>query len=139
MPSPAQPTAPLTAAELAQCVAVAHGAWRPSGGPVLLAYATGVPQNWLLAKSAALHGSPLVLAGLGRRGWQWYQGGGGKLLGTARALQVLQAIAPNSEVVFADGGDTVIANQWSQAEAQRVRGDAGVLTGGGGLPSSVRR
>lgn len=132
MPSPAQPTAPLTPRELSECVERLRGsAWKPiGGGPILLAYATGVSQNWLLARSAALHGVPLVLAGLGRRGWQWYQGGGGKLLGTARALQLLEVMAPDVPIVFADGGDTVIANRWSQAAADRVRGDAGVLTGG---------
>ena len=37
----------------------------------LLTYATGVPPHWLLGRSAALHGVPLVLAGLGRRVHTW--------------------------------------------------------------------
>jgi uncharacterized membrane protein YgcG len=131
MPSPKQPTEPLKAAELAKCVAaLSASGWQTSGVPIVVTYATSVPNHWLLAKSAALHGVPLVLAGLGRRGWQWYQGGGGKLKGTARALQLLHALAPDSPIVFADGGDTVIANPWSDAAAERVRQSADILTGG---------
>ena len=71
-----------------------------------------------------------MLAGLGRRGWQWWNGGGGKLRGTARALQLLQKLDAEAPIVFADGGDTVIANSWSQSAVTKVLAGTSVLTGG---------
>ena len=131
MPSPAQPTATLTSAEIDRCVKLVRAsAWQPNSGPVVLAYATGIQQDWQLGTSAASHGAPLVLAGLGRRGWQWWNGGGGKLPGTARALQILQALAPNAPIVFADSGDTMVANHYSQEQARsRLLDSSSVLTG----------
>ena len=76
--APSQPTAPLTEAELATCASIIKASnWRADGGgPVVLSYATQISEKWLLGLSAAMHGSPIVLAGLGRRGWQWWEGGG---------------------------------------------------------------
>ena len=53
----------------------------------LLTYATDVPPHWLLGRSAALHGVPLVLAGLGRR----WAGVGVKAPAVRRAVQLLSA------------------------------------------------
>ena len=142
MPSPAQPQQLLTDAELVSCLHTVNmsrlhwSATHPSGGPIILTYATGVPEHWLLAASAALHGSPLVLVGLGRRGWHWYSGGGGKLPGVARALQLIKLLAPPKvPVVFADASDTIVANKWTSAQAasmltSRTSGYGSVLTGG---------
>ena len=131
MPSPSQPTAPLTDAELTRCRDAVGGALL-GPGPIILAYSTSIPEEWLLGASAALHGAPLVLAGLGRRGWPWWSGGGGKLTGVARALQVINAIAPDAPVVFADGGDTIISNRWTRADALSLLGTGAkdVLIGG---------
>ena len=52
--------------------------------------------------SASLHGVPLVVVAHGVR-WRLES----KLPGVSRALQVLQAAAPERPVVFADGTDTV--------------------------------
>lgn len=122
MPSPSQPTAPLSAAELDACaLKIASTGWAKSqsAGPIMLTYATGVEEHWLLGLSAAQHEAPLVLAGLGRRGFNWWSPGG-KLPGTARALQLLQRVAPASATIFADGGDTLVANQWTQAAVEHV-------------------
>ena len=134
--APSQPSAPLTDAELATCASIIKASnWRADGGgPIVLSYATQISEKWLLGLSAAMHGSPIVLAGLGRRGWQWWEGGGGKLKGTARALQLLHSIDPDAPIVFGDGGDTVVVNHWSRAAALRHIAehslDNGVLTGG---------
>jgi hypothetical protein len=140
MPSPAQPLLPFTPSELDACVRSVAPLWPtpPNGGPIVLSYATGIAEQWMLGASAAMHHSPLVLAGIGHRGWSWWSGGGGKLPGTARALQLVRALAPEAPVVFADGGDTVVANRWTQAQAlatlEAATGGrqpaAGVLTAG---------
>ena len=93
-PTP-QPLAPLTAPEVKRCAALIRQYWPPAvrtaaaitvsaggakgagGGAgaarlALLTYATDVPPHWLLGRSAALHGVPLVLAGLGRRVHTYY-------------------------------------------------------------------
>ena len=134
MPSPSQPKSALTPSELAACVSKISGtSWaaHPSGGPIVLTYSTGVPEQWLLGLSAVAHGLPLVLVGLGRRGWSWWSPAG-KLPGTARALQFMNALTPSAPIVFADGGDTVVANRWTQAEVERTS----AMIGGGNLGSS---
>ena len=133
MPSPRQPQAALTAAEIQDCVSKVGGQWSGSGAPIVVSYSTSVPDQWQLGVSAAAHEVPLVLAGLGRRGWHWYNGGGDKLPGTARALQLLDALAPEAPVVFADGGDTVVANRWTQDAALALLTSSSsniILTGG---------
>ena len=61
----------------------------------LLTYATDVPPHWLLGRSAALHGVPLVLAGLGRR----WAGVGVKAPAARRAVQLLSAALGESAAV----------------------------------------
>lgn len=80
-----------------------------------MTYATVVKKPLMLAVSAALHGLPFVLVGQGGPSWRWYEGGGWKMPGVYRALQLLDAAAPEAAVVFADGGDTVVANAPSAA------------------------
>ena len=130
MPSPSQPRAALSPSELAACVSmISDTSWaaHPSGGPIVLTYSTGVPEQWLLGLSAAAHGLPLVLVGLGRRGWSWWSPVG-KLPGTARALQLMHALTPSAPIVFADGGDTVVANRWTRAEVESAMSCGGILS-----------
>ena len=110
---PSQPVTPLSAGELARCsqdvllpwIAQHDGRSTIRHSPVLLTYLTDVPARaWPLGLSASLHGVPLVIAGRGMR-WQLET----KLDGVSRALQLLQATAPERPVLFADGTDTVMA------------------------------
>ena len=73
MPSPDQPTIPLAPEEIDACVKlVRSSSFRFSGGsPAVMTYATSIKPGWMLGTSAVLQGSPIVLVGLGRRGWQW--------------------------------------------------------------------
>ena len=136
MPSPSQPKAALTAFELDECMRLlSGGGWSAptSGGPIVLTYATGVDEQWLLGLSAAAHDAPLVLAGLGRRGFNWWSPGG-KLPGTARALQLLQRLVPEAPTVFADGGDTLIANRYTQSAVEEAALSAAAATDGVTIP-----
>ena len=66
--------AAVSAGDASGVGAGAGGAGKGGGAAArlaLLTYATGVPPHWLLGRSAALHGVPLVLAGLGRRVHAW--------------------------------------------------------------------
>ena len=104
---PSPPLAPLGESDIARCIAVLGGRWK--GGRVsLLTYLTdpGYQGAWALGLSAAYHGIPLVVQGLGMR----WGGVGFKLSAVRRATQILQALRPNAPVVFADGSDTVVAN-----------------------------
>ena len=104
---PEQPLAAVSAAELARCVASVNGRWQ-SSDVNLLTYLTDVGTGgpWVLGLSAAYHGQPLIVQGLGMR----WGGVGIKLPAARRATQLLQALQPLARIVFADGSDTVVAN-----------------------------
>ena len=117
---PEQPLAAVSATELARCVARVNGRW-PRADVNLLTYLTdiGTGGPWALGLSAAFHGQPLVVQGLGMR----WGGVGVKLPAARRAAQLLQALQPHAQIVFADGSDTVVANpphlfQWESPEAR---------------------
>eukprot|EP00966_Prymnesium_polylepis_P303667 7014695-Prymnesium_polylepis.1 len=100
----------LSRAAVAACARAARRqGWPPQpeapGGaqpPVLLSYATNVASHWLLGLSAAAHGLPLAVAGLGMPGWPWWEGGRKQLPGSRRALQVLDALVPRSPILLTD-------------------------------------
>ena len=96
-------------------------------GPIILAVATSVDENWPLGLSAALHGLPLAVVGLGQPGWSWTTGNAGKLPLLRAALQQLHKLAPHRAVVVADATDTVVANPFSSSLLRR--GDAVVVSG----------
>lgn len=81
-------------------------------GPVILTVATSLPQAWPLGLSAALHGLPLVVIGLGQPGWTWRDGNARKIGLVQSALRVLQRIVPARccQAAYADATDTVVAN-----------------------------
>ena len=112
-----QPGRPLSATKMARCVKTIGKKWLgdASDGPVIFTYATFVDaEQWLLGLSAASYGWPIALAGFGRENFQWWKPGS-KLPGTLRAAEMLAALAPNRTIIFADGGDTVIANPLTPA------------------------
>eukprot|EP00964_Phaeocystis_antarctica_P058004 scaffold34382_cov69-Phaeocystis_antarctica.AAC.5 len=118
---PEQPLAAVSAAELARCVASVSGRWQ-SSDVNLLTYLTDVGTGgpWALGLSAAYHGQPLIVQGLGMR----WGGVGIKLPAARRATQLLQALQPLARIVFADGSDTVVANpphlirrEWPEARS----------------------
>ena len=96
-------------------------------GPIILAVATSVDENWPLGLSAALHGLPLAVVGLGQPGWSWTTGNAGKLPLLRAALQQLHQLSPHRAVVVADATDTVVANPYSSSLLRR--GDAVVVSG----------
>ena len=113
---PAHGLEPLTDATLAQCGNALAPLWR--GGvdkPAMLSYSTSVSSHWQLGLSAARHGLPIVLAGLGMPRWPWYQGGRKKLPGSRRALQLIQQLSPGQPVISSDTGDLLIGNALSRA------------------------
>lgn len=106
----------LSSVELDECLRSiprwsSHVKMLPPTSPIILTYSTRVPAApWLLGLSAAAHGLPLVVAGLGAPGWAWYEGGSQVIIGTRRAAQLLYHLAPEAAVVATDSGDTIIAN-----------------------------
>ena len=104
----------------------------PHSAPItLLAYATKIPSKWLLGVSAARHRLPLVIAGLGEQSdWVWWEGAAAKLSGSARALQVLERLAPNTPVALVDGFDTIVANPPNVLRLQDVARAGTVYLGG---------
>ena len=111
---PANGLHPLTAAQLDGCKAALAPHWShysSRDGPVMLSYATSVPSGWMLGLSAAVHGLPIVLAGLNQPRWPWWHGGRKKLPGSRRALQIIEAIGgPDRPVISSDTGDLLIGN-----------------------------
>ena len=95
--------------------------------PIILAVATSVDENWPLGLSAALHGLPLAVVGLGQPGWSWTTGNAGKLPLLLSALRQLHQLSPHRAVVVADATDTVVANPYSSSLLRR--GDAVVVSG----------
>ena len=82
---PDQPLAAVSADELAQCVASVNGRWQ-SSDVHLLTYLTDVSAAgpWALGFSAAYHGQPLIVQGLGMR----WRAVGIKLPAARRAAQL---------------------------------------------------
>lgn len=138
---PVQPHEPLQPHELAACDdIVRRSRWwaraqqsaATSGGvlTLLATYVTDiVARPWVLGSSAALHGVPLVVIGHGLR----WEGVGQKMVGARRAAQMLDAIAPRSAVVFADGSDTAVVNPvvMTTAPADAAATASGTSTAGG--------
>ena len=75
--------------------------------PIILAVATSVDENWPLGLSAALHGLPLAVVGLGQPGWSWTTGNAGKLPLLRAALQQLHKLAPQQRAGKWVGDDGV--------------------------------
>ena len=121
-PYRAAPLPAPTADEVERCRLAIAGRWSPlqTSPVVLLAYASSITTSpWLLGVSAALHGLPLAVVGLGATGgWHWAHGGTPKLAGSLRAVQLLDALARTSwktPVALLDAFDTFIANAPSQS------------------------
>ena len=76
-----------------------------------------------LGLSAAAHGVPLVVAGLGLPSWPWWMGASPmKLPGSRRALQVIAALTGGeSPVAFADSSDVLIVNRLDGAGRAALR------------------
>lgn len=109
-------------AELSRCAQAvnASGSWSAGSGPVLLTYATSVPPLWGLGLSAVRHGVPLVLAGLGMPGWNWWEGGGPKIPGTRRAAELVHALGPSAPVALVDSSDVLVANMLAAHQRQAL-------------------
>ena len=75
---------------------------------LLVSYSTFLPSEWLLGLSAALHGVPLVLVGLGRA----WGGHADKFYGALSAARLLAQMprTRKAAVVFADAFDTMVVN-----------------------------
>jgi hypothetical protein len=126
--------APLPQEAVQRCREALSDAWSVQPGePVIMTYSTGrwdKPQNrpvmnshWLLGLSAAAHGVPLVVAGLGLPSWPWWMGASPmKLPGSRRALQVIAALTGGeSPVAFADSSDVLIVNRLDRAGRAALR------------------
>ena len=117
-----QPIARFSTDEVTACAAAGAGGWasrRAAGMPILLTYMTHLPFEWALGASAALHGIPLIVMGLGR---EW-DGPGVRVPATLRAAQLLDALAPDAAIIGTDGSDALVAN----APTAAVRSWAGEL------------
>ena len=119
---------PLSAATVAACRAALHGSsWAKlverEDMPVMLSYSTAPSSHWLLGLSAARHGAPLVVAGLGRSKWPWHAGGRKKLPGSRRALQLISAVRPSARVLSTDTGDLLIANALTRRHRRLLEGE----------------
>ena len=83
--------------------------------PVLLTYLNRVPKQWLLGRSAAQHGLPFAVTGIGRR-FDFAD----KLFSARRAIRLIHRLNPRAPVIFADGMDTLVVNRLSAATRQRL-------------------
>ena len=102
----------LTEAALAECAA-SVGRWPPEdeeASVVVLAFATALPPQWLLGSSAALHGVPLALLGLGQPFGGMGKAVVQKLHAVGRAARLLRKIAPHAAIIVADAWDTLVVN-----------------------------
>lgn len=82
-----------------------HAAFSSHARPILLTYLDRIPPQWLLARSAAHHGLPLAVAGVGRT-FSFAD----KLMSTERAVAMIHRLNPKAPIIFADGSDTLVAN-----------------------------
>ena len=86
-----QPLAPHSSSERRACAAAASS-WAsrvPEDVPVLLTYMTSLPRIWALGTSAAMHGIPLVVMGLGRS----WGGPGVRIPAAMRAVEMVNRSA----------------------------------------------
>ena len=95
----------------------------------LLVYATSLPTRWLLGQTAAHHGVPVVVAGLGRA-WHGFKT---RMLGARRAAQILSALVPRLPIILTDGTDVFVANapNAKQAADALAIASSGAVLGGG--------
>ena len=104
---PPQPTEAFSSAQLHACGKVVDGTVFAAEAPLaVMTYLTDLPRQWLLGQSAAAHRTPLVLVGLGMR----WESPAQKLLSARRAAQLVQAVAPQTAIAFADGLDAMVVN-----------------------------
>ena len=106
-----------------------------NSGPLVLTVATSLPEAWPLGLSAALHGLPLVVLGLGQDGWSWRDGNARKIALVQSGLKRLQALVPRGccQIVYADATDAVLANppaavRWPQRAGTGLADDAVLLS-----------
>ena len=86
-------------------------------GPVVMTYATQIPNPWMLGVTAAVHGFPLVVAGLGMQGWNWWEGVViQKTAAPRRAAQLVQAMLGDVPTALVDSGDVLVVNQPSAGQ-----------------------
>ena len=120
---PAYGLRPLSDSQLTQCGNALRPHWLGTvERPAMLSYATQVSSHWQLGLSAARHGMPLVLAGLGQPRWPWYQGGRKKLPGSRRALQISHQLWPQQPVISSDTGDLLIGNSLGRTHLATLAG-----------------
>ncbi|KAL1523585.1 hypothetical protein AB1Y20_018521 [Prymnesium parvum] len=126
----------LTQPVIDQCVRDVSGAlaWggRAAQGPFVLTYATEIPQPWMLGRTAALHGLPLVVAGLGMPGWNWWEGVViQKTASPRRAAQLVQSLVGDVPLALVDSGDVLVVNRPSGTQRRGLdRMGRTVLVGG---------
>lgn len=93
---------------------------------VLLTVMSSVREDWMLGVSAALHGIPIVIAGLGADEQAISILGGSfgswRTALTRTALHAVHAVAPAATVVVLDGMDTVVSNAPTAHLAGNTRG-----------------
>ena len=97
---------------------VASSAWSAGSSartPIVATYTTMHPgKTWRLGISAALHGLPLVIGGMGGERWGLFgQSNPGRVHGSRRMFEVLHALRlpPAHPVMFVDSGDVVIVRR----------------------------
>ena len=96
-----------------RCVRETRSQWGRGNvdAPVVLTYATQISEPFLLGVSAAMHGMPLVVSGLGMPGWNWWDGVVlQKVSAPRRALQIVQALLGDVPVAVVDAGDVLVCN-----------------------------
>ena len=118
-----QPVLPMLEAEVAECASVATDWSRTlsAGAPLLLTYMSHLTGRWPLGTSAALHGLPLAVIGLGR---EW-GGPGIRVPAVLRAAQLMDVLSPDIAMVSTDGSDVLVANigtnRWAGELGELVR------------------
>ena len=91
------------------------------GGPVVMTYATRIPNPWMLGVTAAMHDFPLVVAGLGMAGWNWWEGVViQKTAAPRRAVQLVQALLGDVPMALVDSGDVLVVNPPSAGQRRAL-------------------
>ena len=114
---------------------VANSSWSAAASaltPIVTTYTTKHPgAGWRLGLSAALHGVPLVVGGLGGKSWGLYgQSNAGRVLGSERMFEVLHElhVPATAPVAFVDSGDVVIVrDRLAEAVPHGVTLSAGAI------------